>query len=461
MRTPMSPEINSSDDGGNSSGAPLASPTGNASVDTIEDEKGLTGESPSSFGYDLVESTLPLKGTIEEPMAEIPRPTFKSSNSLRNLTEQLSKEGKGGKLPLSPVVKRESLKSPFNSPGILGNRVPPTRVSSGGLIGGSLHRRMMRSNSPGGLGGSLHGAPRAGLMGARSQSLGGSLHGMPRSRRRSTSPIPRGSLMGGKPHALSPPPGASLNGSRHGQIRPRSKSPGPLSGGSSHGLRSRSPGPLMGTGTRSRSKSPGALAGVSRRSLRTQQRLSFQNKVPSAPVSILRKGKFSQPIREPEVSTHTGRSMHSFASLASLPDGGSPPGNSLRRSRRSLLIPKTKRVSFWFHDEPSVAPSYETEDSMQFGDLGFDSSGDVSIEGDRGYGQRSMRGEMAFIEVMDLDGAHSLHRDEEEDEYDCMVKSLMAPQFTKSWEPVLLAAWVVVLLVRFSRTIREQKMHPY
>jgi hypothetical protein len=73
-----------------------------------------------------------------------------------------------------------------------------------------------------------------------------------------------------------------------------------------------------------------------------------------------------------------------------------------------------KRVHFWFQDEPSVAPSYGTEDSIQFGDLGFDDSGDLS---EQEVGGRSMRGEMSFIEVMGLEGEEGLNDEDDDCDY--------------------------------------------
>lgn len=403
-----------------------------------------SGSSMASFQYDLGETLIPLKQQHEIPNRFlpdgvegiiIPRPTFTTNNSLRNLTEQLTKEGKeGGKLPLSPVSKRKSLmgfgNSPYNSPGTLRGRSP-------GALGGSLHgmsRRGSRSpvNTPL-TGGSLHGRPR--LMSPSGGSLrGGSLH-----RRRASSPCPAGSLHGSSPPKassnkdLSPPSGQIVGSATsmmlanssniRGSFRSRSKSPcGPLTGGSAHGIRAPIGGPSpSGRSFRGRSKSPGTLA-AGRRSMRSQRRLSVKGRITGPPVSILRKGRFNleniRHAKEEQVQQQLTQE-HSMRSLMSRSEHGSPMGNLANQSMRSSRrLSRVRRVHFWFQDEPSIAPSYETEDSIQFGDLGFEDSGERSIEQ---TGGRSMRGEMSFIEVMGMDGEQGLNDEDDNEDCDYLV----------------------------------------
>lgn len=327
-----------------------------------------------SFGYDLGEEIIPLKK--EDGASNSERRTMPAkSASLRSLTEQLSKEGT---VPLSPPPKKKTLgrgmlSSPYNSPGSLGGRRTVGRNSSGPLLGGSSHGL---PRSPGALlGGSSHGKPRA-----SAGVLGGSLHGRSRTSSRSSSPGPLG-----------------------GRIRPRSKSPGQLSG-SNHGrIRSTSPGPLLGGSARARSRSPGALLGTRNRSFRAPRRSSLKMvKGQLELVSILRRGKFSQVAPPPEERVRE-RSVSPDPSVDDSTTG------SISISRRVSL--RRRRVQFILNDDTDIA-SYATEESMQFGDLGFEDSGE--FEGEHGggigveYGQRSMRGDLPFVEVMDLDGYGSL-----------------------------------------------------
>ena len=355
-------------------------------------------ESSASFEFDLGEETIPLKSADEsikcEPEARMPaNKMMLSGNSLRSVTEQLSQPGREGTLPLSPGPKKRSLvgkSSPFNSPGSLAagdfQRRTLGRNSSTGILGnGSSHGR---PRSPGPLGGSSHGRPRPRSPGP----LGGSLHGKSRG-----------------PRSRSPGP---LGGSLHGKLHPRSSSPGPLSG-SNHGrIRSTSPGPLV-AGARARSRSPGALLGRSR-SFRLQRRQSIKSskfKGPIEPVSILRRGKFSQ-CTQPEAPHECSTSPVPSTSS----DCDSPNDSFNFRRRISLPRPRRRRVSFWFHDEGSIASSFAAEESIQFGELGFEDSGEFECDGGHEYGQRSMKGELPFIEVMDLAGYGELGLNDE-DEY--------------------------------------------
>ncbi len=322
--------------------------------------------------FDLGECVVPLK-TNEPP---------KTNNTLRNVTEHHD-----GPLPPSPaLIKKKNmarLASPMNSPGSrstnLGGR-RALRSSQGSLGGGSLHGR---GSSPGALGGSRS-APK------------GSRQNM--SRTRSNSPIPPllrssspGSL-GGSLHGRSTSPGPLGGGSHHGPHRPRSNSPGALGGGSLHS-------PLQ---LRPRSRSPGTFV-VRNRSFRAPRRMSAKfSKAFRGPVSILRRGRFSGGTLPPPPPPSTSPPQ-------------SPTGSSSHRRRRLLV---GRRVTFWFQDEPSLACSFATEESMQFGDLGLDDSGDVFCS-DQEYGLRTLRGELPFIEVMDYEkGEYGLKEDDEdEDEY--------------------------------------------
>jgi hypothetical protein len=104
---------------------------------------------------------------------------------------------------------------------------------------------------------------------------------------------------------------------------------------------------------------------------------------------ILRRGKFSQD-KETEK-----------APIPTISPCESPSGHSGRVS----LSRRVKQVRFWFHDEASIADTYATEGSMQFGDLGLnDSSEEFFHDHEDSFGQGSMKGELPFIEVMDFDG---------------------------------------------------------
>jgi hypothetical protein len=399
------------------------------------------------FDFEVGETIVPLKVPDEkrpEEYIEIPRPTFATSNSLRNLTEQLAKEakhlekeGKKGQLPLSPVSKRKSLmnatSSPYGSPGTLrahGLVQAQALMSVGGSFHGLPRRRL--SPAPPLLGGSLHSRVRS-PRGNRGASLrvgrGDSPAKGPGRRQSSFREI-------SPPPPPGPPPSAddglefyrscskspdAPSGSKHGvgaggmrnfyrslskssdelsegtvslnasggleSYRSRSKSPGTLSG-STKNLRALSPGPLT-----SRSKSPGT-ARLSRRSTRSQRRLSMKRS--TGPVSILRTGRFSQASQVKE-SESAGPSVGRRGSPSNSEYG--EDGGIWMSSRRYASV---RRVQFWFQDEASVTQSYGTEDSMQFADLGLDDSGELSFEED--VGGKSVRGEMSFIEVMDMDG---------------------------------------------------------
>ena len=369
-------------------------------------------DSYESFEYELGETTVPLKNAEEQPSVEdipIPAPTFTSTNSLRNLTRQLAKDGKEGKLPLSPLSKKKyltGLSALQDSPGARRGGSP-----SDGLDGNSWHPRTNRRTAPCPLsGGSLHGKP--GMMKLPSGGLGGSNHG-PRSR----SPGPLGSLLG-LPLSLKPLSSGSREssptsgpvgngGTILGSYPSRSKSPGSHSR-NRLGKGNVSPGPL---GTRS--KSPGSFQ-TGRRALRSQRRLSLK-RGPVGPISILRIGRFSQgsQSKDAEASVHSTSTSGRFSLSRS--DHGSPSswGKSIPRRLR------VRRVHFWFQDDPSVAPSYGTEDSMQFGDLGLDDSGEFAVDEEE-LGGKTMRGELSFIEVMGPDGEQPLSG--EDNNCDCMVK---------------------------------------
>lgn len=356
--------------------------------------------STASFDCDLGECVIPLKtggGGDEAEPERPPRVVRRNSlqDNIRSLAEQLAEDGEQ-QLPLSPAPKKKNLSrvfSPYNSPGALSSmRSSSVRSLSGrhhlspGPLGGSLHGKSRRCNSPGPLGGSLHGRPRP-----RSPPPPGGLHGRPRSP--PPGPLAAGGSQHGDPRTRSRSPAFTRprRGSLTGGMRPRSKSPGPLSE-STQGR-----GSLVGA-PRARSKSPGALIGH-RASLRLQRRQSKKN-VTLGLASILRKGKFTQTAETekplPPIPT---------TSPCDSPSGHSGRSSLLSVSRRSFSLPRVKQVRFWFHDEASIADTYATEESMQFGDLGWNDSGEgFDDDPESEYGQRSMKGELPFIEVMDFDG---------------------------------------------------------
>lgn len=126
------------------------------------------------------------------------------------------------------------------------------------------------------------------------------------------------------------------------------------------------------------------------------------------PVSILRCGKFS------------GLSVVSTPQPSPLSPPQSPTGNSSHHRKRISAV-GGRRVTFWLADEQSLACSFATEESMQFGDLGLDDSGDGLGE-DHEYGQRTLRGELPFIEVMDYENGEYELKDNNDDEDDYLIK---------------------------------------
>lgn len=355
--------------------------------------EGTVSDSESSTEISDEDMEIDLKG--DPPLSADGRKLPERVGSLRNLTKQLSIPNQMGALPLSPGPKRKSIRRLS-----MNSALPRSRSNSPGpLLSGVRDRRRN--------GGSK--SPTPPLTRSSSERFGtGGESGLEKS------PGALG-IIGGEMTTIiaqerlcSRSPGALARTSRE---RFRSGgSPGPLGRGmgrtrSGEGLRAslgrtRSGESLQGNRSPLNLSRRGSLSSFHSRSLRSQRRLSLARKnssktlLATGPVSILRRGKFSQPKASTEEEDEK--------SLLSNGEASQDESISFRIGRK--LSMRTTRVSFWFPDEASVAESFATDDgSMQLMDLYMDDGDD----GEMGLGMdhgRSFREAVPFIDSLDGDG---------------------------------------------------------